>query len=152
MPVNMETVDCICTTLRAAAQAGTEFYDARLKPAGLKVTMFRLLRQIQRTPNATLTKLAKGMALDRSTLGRNVRVLERQGLVAMSTGDDGRSKELFLTAEGLRALAAALPLWEQAQSDMKALLGPETDRLVETLRAISGLTHSDAGKAPHHDN
>lgn len=152
MPVNMETVECICTNLRTAALAGTEYYDARLKPAGLKVTMFRLLRQIQRTPNASLTLLAKRMGLDRSTLGRNVRVLERQGFVAMTTGNDERSKELFLTAEGLRALAVALPLWERAQSDMKALLGPDTDRLVETLRAISGLSHSDAGKVPHHDN
>ncbi len=152
MPVNMETVDCICTNLRTAALAGTEFYDARLKPSGLKVTMFRLLRQIQRTPNATLTILAKRMGLDRSTLGRNVRVLERQGLVAMTTSDDERSKDLFLTSEGIRALALALPLWQKAQADMQALLGPETDHLIETLRNISELSHSDAGKASLYEN
>ncbi|MBT8412691.1 MAG: MarR family transcriptional regulator [Boseongicola sp.] len=151
MPVNMETVDCICTNLRTAALAGTEFYDARLRPSGLKVTMFRLMRQIQRTPNATLTLLASRMGLDRSTLGRNVRVLERQGLVAVTTGEDERSKELFLTSEGICALEVALPLWEKAQADMSAVLGSETDDLIEILRGISKLSHPDSEKGANHD-
>ena len=146
----MDKVDCICTNLRTAALAGTEFYDARLKPSGLKVTMFRLLRQIQRTPNATLTILASRTGLDRSTLGRNVRVLARQGLVAMTTGKDERSKELFLTSEGICALEVALPLWEKAQAEMSEIIGPETDRLIETLRGISRLTHANTEKVADH--
>ena len=148
----MDKVDCFCTNLRMAALTGTEFYDARLKPSGMTVTMYRLLRQIQRTPDETLTSLSQRMGLDRSTLGRNVRVLERQGLVSMSTGKDERSKELFLTAEGICALEAALPLWEQAQSEMSAILGPESERLVETLRSISQLSNPDHAKAAHHDS
>ncbi|NNL17516.1 MAG: winged helix-turn-helix transcriptional regulator [Boseongicola sp.] len=147
----MDDVECICTNLRAAALAGTDFYDARLRPAGMKVTMFRLLRQIQRTSSPTLTKLADRMGLDRSTLGRNVRVLERQGLVAMSIAKDERSKELFLTTEGVAALNAAIPLWERAQEEMAAILGPETEKLIETLRTLSQISRPNNEKAGVND-
>lgn len=126
---------CLCTALRQAAQSSTAFYDAALAPSGLKVTMYRLLRRIEAAPGASLTTLADTIGLDRSTLGRNLRVLERQGLIALAAGTDGRAKRIDLTDEGRAALRVAVPLWRQAQTDFAALIGPD---VVASLRALAG--------------
>jgi DNA-binding MarR family transcriptional regulator len=124
---------CICTSLRQAAQASTALYDRVLAPSGLKVTMFRLLRRIEANPDATITELAELVGLDRSTLGRNLKVLERQGLLVLPTCADARARSLVLTPAGCAALVKAVPLWTQAQSEMKASLGMALDNLLGTL-------------------
>ena len=67
---------CICTALRQVAAQSTAHYDAVLAPSGINVTMFRLLRRIEVVHSVTITELAEIVGLDRSTLGRNLRVLE----------------------------------------------------------------------------
>jgi DNA-binding MarR family transcriptional regulator len=78
------------------ARASTALYDEALAPSGLKVTMFRLLRKIEATPDVTITGLAEMLGLDRSTLGRNLKVLERQGLVRLPSGQDARARNVAL--------------------------------------------------------
>ena len=124
---------CICTSLRQAARASTALYDKALAPSGLKVTMFRLLRRIESHPNASISSLAELVGLDRSTLGRNLKVLERQGLLALPSGKDARARRVALTPAGKTALARAVPLWAQAQTEMKVLLGVDLDNLLGTL-------------------
>ena len=142
----METIECLCTNLRSAALAGTAFYDHKLAPAGVKVTMFRLLRQIDRLDVSSLTDLAEATGLDRSTLGRNVRVLERDGLVESVQVEDGRNKAIQLTEEGRKALDDAAPLWAEAQSELIAMLGEDADHLLDVLRQVSKLNRAHAGK------
>ena len=128
---------CICTTLRQAAQQATDIYDRTMAPSGLKVTMYRLLAIIAQEDAPTITQLARRMGLDRSTLGRNVRVLERQGLLAETPGTDERTRVLDITAPGQAALEAARPLWNQAQTEMRAALGKtDTDSLLQILMEI----------------
>ena len=146
MPAIMETIECLCTNLRSAALAGTAFYDRKLAPAGVKVTMFRLLRQIDRLNVSSLTDLAEATGLDRSTLGRNVRVLERDGLVESVQVEDGRNKAIQLTEEGRKALDDAAPLWAEAQSELIAMLGEDADHLLDVLRQVSKLNQAHAGK------
>jgi DNA-binding MarR family transcriptional regulator len=122
---------CLCTGLRQAALAATKFYDDALQPTGLKITMFRLLRRIGEADAPTMTQLADIVQLDRSTLGRNLRVLERLGLVQLSDGEDERTKTIELTTAGLRKLEAALPLWANAQRRMKKRLGDHQGMIVE---------------------
>jgi DNA-binding MarR family transcriptional regulator len=111
--------------LRQAALAATEIYDEALEPSGLKITMFRLLRRISEAGQPTISELARIVDLDRSTLGRNLKVLERSGHLQMAGGQDERSKIISLTARGRNKLIKALPLWAKAQQSMQARLGEE---------------------------
>lgn len=139
---DMQDDICLCTRFRQAAQAGTALYDAVLAPAGLKVTMFRLLRQISRPPEPSITELAQRVGLDRSTLGRNLRVLEKQGLVGMPNGDDERMRRIALTPKGTSALSAALPLWQDAQRQVRQAVGDDIDGVLVALGRITDLAHN----------
>ena len=121
----MNDEPCLCTSLRQAALAATQIYDEALEPSGLKITMFRLLRRISEAGQPTISELARIVDLDRSTLGRNLKVLERSGHVQLSGGQDERSKIVSLTAKGRARFERALPLWAKAQRTMQARLGDE---------------------------
>jgi DNA-binding MarR family transcriptional regulator len=127
--------------LRQAALAATQFYDEPLQPSGLKITMFRLLRRISEAGQPTISELARIVDLERSTLGRNLKVLERAGHVKLAGGQDERSKVVSLTATGRTNLEKALPLWAKAQSAMQALLGNEKAAVYGIL---SKLNRNDA--------
>lgn len=117
---------CLCTGLRQAAFAVTEIYDRALAPSGLKITMFRLVRRIAEAGRPSISELARIVELDRSTLGRSLRVLEKDGLVRfVDNAEDERSKCVVLTPQGRAALAKALPLWTRAQTRMSAMFGAE---------------------------
>ena len=128
---------CICTSLRTAAHASTALYDAYLAPSGLKVTMFRLLRRIAHLGDVSITKLAQEVGLDRSTLGRNLKVLARQDLIVMTNSTDGRARAIKLTETGRCALDTAVPLWAAAQAELTTKIGPELAHVLKTLDALS---------------
>jgi DNA-binding MarR family transcriptional regulator len=132
----MNSDPCLCTGLRQAALAATRFYDDALQPTGLKITMFRLLRRIGEAGTPTITGLADIVQLDRSTLGRNLKVLERLGLVRLSEGEDERTRTAELTTTGRKKLEAALPLWAAAQRRMKKRLGDHQDMIIEIVSKL----------------
>lgn len=135
----MSNSRCLCTGLRQAAQSATQFYDDALAPTGLKVTMFRLLRRIEEAGTPTITELADIVQLDRSTLGRNLKVLQREGLVELSGGEDQRTKAVALTALGRRKFKSALPLWDGAQRTMKKELGVAEDQIFDMVVKLQRL-------------
>jgi len=116
---------CNCSALRQAARHVTRFYDAFLSPAGLRATQFSILAKLRQRGPLTITALAAEMVMDRTTLGRNIRPLQRKGLVAVASGRDYRSKELHLTETGLERLRAAGAPWREAQQRFEALFGIE---------------------------
>ena len=124
---------CHCTRLRRAAQRVTHMYDAALAETGLKITQFSLLRAIERAGSPTLGRLSRTTGLDRSTLGRDVRVLARAGLVGLTHGADGRTTVVSLTDAGRERVRAALPHWERTQRRMDEALGPGGRRRLETI-------------------
>lgn len=128
---------CTCFNLRKAARRVTRFYDAALKASGLKVTQVTLLTAIRITEPVTIKRLAKIMVMDRTTLSRNVSVLNRKGLIHIEPGDDLRTRKLSLTEQGHAALAAAFPLWQKAQQELVKQLGVE--RWADLLMGISDL-------------
>ncbi|MBW4706360.1 MarR family winged helix-turn-helix transcriptional regulator [Roseobacter sp. YSTF-M11] len=132
----MENGNCICTSLRRAARFSSELYDDALAPSGLKVTMYRLLKQIRDREFESLTELADHLDLERSTLGRNIKVLERRGLVARHQGADERAMNVELTQSGEDALAEAEPLWFAAQKEMRSRLDDSVDDLLRLLDQI----------------
>jgi DNA-binding MarR family transcriptional regulator len=128
---------CFCTTLRQAAHAATEIYDRALEPTGLKITMYRVLKRLAEAERPTITELARIVELDRSSLGRNLRVLQRMKLVRFSDSDDERAKVVSLTPLGTATLDEARPLWRKAQAKMRASLGKDADA-VYAVRAVVG--------------
>jgi DNA-binding MarR family transcriptional regulator len=116
---------CICTSLRHAAQSLTEHYDRVLAPSGLKITQFVLLRDLlfPQESEKSITALAQEEGLDRTTMGKNLRVLARAGLVAFTTGEDRREHVVRATEKGRNAFEQAIPLWAQAQEETSGVLG-----------------------------
>ncbi len=134
----MLTSQCLCTHLRRAARGVSRRYDEALEGFGINVAQFSLLRHLQRLDRPSISSLAEAMGLDRSTLGRNLRVLEADGLVALAEGDDLRNRLVLLTEQGKARLAAAEPAWEQAQLKMLAALGEaQRDELVRLLKQLA---------------
>lgn len=132
----MDQETCLCTSLRQAAHATTEIYDRALASSGLKITMFRVLRRLSLAGEPTISELAHIVGLDRSSLGRNLKVLERDGLVRFTEGDDERSKLVRLTPKGRAALDKALPLWAQVQATLRSVLGRDKDAVLSILAKV----------------
>ena len=129
----MLEVECYCTLARRSARALTGFYDAALAPSGLKVTQYSLLRAIERMEQPSLTELATATGLDRSTLGRNLRTLEKSGFVTLGPVRDERSRIPQLTSQARRALEIARPLWAEVQTRIETAVPQETKRYLRTL-------------------
>lgn len=112
-------------------------YDEALLPTGLNVAQFGLLRRIAGGEPVSLTELAGRAELDRSTIGRNVRVLERDGFVELSRGDDQREAAVALTRRGRKVLEDAAPLWEACQEGLEHRVGRDRMRVLrEALERI----------------
>jgi DNA-binding MarR family transcriptional regulator len=109
--------DCNCFMARSAARHVTQLYDQFLAPVGLHVTQFSILAKLKRLGPVTINALAKEMVMDRTTLGRNVLPLERDGLIKIEvSGADGRAKQLHLTKPGEKRLLAGREAWARAQA------------------------------------
>lgn len=117
------TSTCICIALRQASRKLTAHYDEALAQAGVNIAQFSLLRKLRRHGAMSLTALAELVELDRSTLGRNLRVLEKMGLVALNAGTDQRQAVAALSEAGRETLTTGDPLWERAQADMAEKIG-----------------------------
>ena len=116
---------CACVALRRITRAVTSIYDAALAPAGLRITQFSVLRTLARLGPMPVTRLAAEVALDRSTMGRNLDPLERRGLVRIEVGEaDRRERFAHLTDAGIGAIKVALPYWRDAQQRVTALVSP----------------------------
>ncbi|MBO6783522.1 MAG: winged helix-turn-helix transcriptional regulator, partial [Alphaproteobacteria bacterium] len=105
---------------------------------GLKVTQFSILRILANEGEANMTALAERMALERTTLTRNLGPLERDGFVEVVTGEDPRSRVARITSNGRRALADAEVYWQDTQRHVIGSLGPEqATRMFDDLSEIT---------------
>jgi len=121
----VKCMDCACFNLRKTARAITHFYDEMLRPTGLRTTQFTLLVATMMLGPITVTRLARVGVMDRTTLTRNLRPLERQGLIKAALGKDHRTRVVTFTPEGQKALSQALPLWKKAQALIVKELGQD---------------------------
>ena len=129
---------CNCLAMRKAARHVSQLYDRCLAPAGLRVTQFSLLARLHRLGPRTVGELAADLVLDRTTLTRNLRPLERDGLVAaVADPGDRRRHALSLTEAGAGRLRAAWALWAEAQARFeRAYGGPEAADLRHVLAGV----------------
>jgi len=107
---------CACANFRKASRAITQFYDSALRSSGIRATQYTLMVTVSLMGSPTITQLAEQMVMDRTTLTRDLKVLEGKGLVEISPGTDRRTRVVEITDSGRRTLAEALPLWDHAQS------------------------------------
>jgi len=130
---------CVCNMLRMATRAVTQLYDDALRPSGLRATQFSVLATIAGRGEANLKQLEETLAIDQTTLTRNLGLLERDGVLERAPHPDGRIKAMRLTPKGRRALAVARPLWARTQHKVLRELGKTAwadaqRRLIRLLR------------------
>ncbi|HET9843790.1 MAG TPA: MarR family winged helix-turn-helix transcriptional regulator [Gammaproteobacteria bacterium] len=116
---------CACFNLRKATRAVTQYYDHCLEPAGIRVTQFTLLASLASVSARTLTEMANSLVMDRTTLTRNLKPLEKLGLIHTIEARDRRSKAYALTELGKETLNKGVPLWHEAQQKLIQGLGEE---------------------------
>ncbi len=151
------TTECTCAALRQAARRMTQAYDAALAPQGLKTSQYSILvvlsRLLEEAPSPSqaagiseagpaapsVQHLADALALDRTTLGHNLRPLQRAGLVVLARDpDDRRIHRIGLTPAGRGKLKDCRPLWQAAQARFDAGYGPERSAALRAeLQAIA---------------
>jgi DNA-binding MarR family transcriptional regulator len=120
---------CPVSNLRLAARRATQFLDRELAGAGLTVAQCGLMARIATAADDTLGALAHRTGLDQSTLSRNLRALEIQGLVEIATVEsDLRRRMVWLTETGARRLEAAIPLWRAANTRLVKRISPDLAR------------------------
>jgi len=116
--------ECNCFAVRAAARHVSQAYDRFLAPTGLRTTQYSILTRLKRKGPLSINALAEDMVMDRTTLGRNIRPLQRDGLITItSAASDRRAKELRLTKAGENRMQEAFEGWSQAQARFEAAFG-----------------------------
>jgi DNA-binding MarR family transcriptional regulator len=131
--------DCNCLAVRQAARHVTQFYDQCLAPTGLRSTQFSILAKLQRHGPVSINVLADQLVMDRTTLGRTMLPLVRDGLIILQgAAADRRSKELRLTRAGADRLRAARKLWNHAQQRFDAAVGRKRASMLRSeLQALA---------------
>src|ERR1700736_4687360 len=119
IPLAAPRNSCTCGSLRKASRRISQFYDTALAPVGIKSTQYSILSEVDRGSRegpVTMCELATAMVMDRSTLGHNLKPLERDDLVVLKlSADDGRKRHVELTRKGRLILRKSRRLWQYAE-------------------------------------
>ena len=129
--------DCACFNIRKASRVVTQHYDEMMSPTGLRGTQFSILVVASIFGKITISVLADKLVMDRTTLTRNLKPLEKQGMIQVVPGQDRRTRAVRLTESGQQTLAEALPLWQAAQKKLIDKMGQQRfGYLISELNAI----------------
>ena len=120
----LDQTECNCLALRQAARHVSQIYDSHLAQTGLRGSQYSILSKLNRLGPLSINELAKAMVMDRTTLGRAIRPLERDKLLTIAAGDDARVRRLKLTPTGETRFKAAQAKWRQAQKEFELAFGP----------------------------
>src|SRR5919198_2631392 len=138
---SMSAGTCTCGELRKAARAITLLYDNAFKSTGLLSTQFGVLQIICDIDSIRISDLAGKLGMDRTTLTRNLSVLERQGFTEISQGKDHRTRIVTATQKGRNAVAKAILLWNEVQHKVKQEMGENSWReLMQNLAQLLKVT------------
>ena len=138
--------DCNCLAIRQASRHVTQFYDQFLSASGLRTTQYAILSRLQHNGPMPINALAAALVMDRTTLGRNILPLQRDGLIEIGTApSDRRRREVRLTAAGAARLRAARQGWVDAQTQFDRVFGAERAAALRDL--LREVTASDFARA-----
>jgi DNA-binding MarR family transcriptional regulator len=134
-----QLTECSCNMIRKSARKITQFYESSLREAGVRPTQFSILAALANTGPIQLTQLADRLLLERTSLTRNLNVLERNGWVELQTGEeDLRQRVVSLSKKGYEQLDHAIPYWKQAQKAIANEMGQDTiTGLKKTLKEMT---------------
>ncbi|WP_028219610.1 MarR family winged helix-turn-helix transcriptional regulator [Paraburkholderia oxyphila] len=133
----MELKHCNCASLRGATRAVSLAYDEALRPSGLRVTQFSILAKVASAQEVSMGELADQIAMDRTTLARNLKPLERDKLIQVVVGEDRRERIVSVTATGRKTLERAIPLWRAVQTRFEEKVGKrEAKRILELTQSL----------------
>jgi DNA-binding MarR family transcriptional regulator len=144
-PTEVSPAACVANNLRMITRTIVQAYEDALRPSGLTISQFSTLGTLNQTGPVPIMKLAEVMELDRTTLARNLRLLERDGLVQIEKGvADRRIRVVNLTAKGGAALERAVPFWTEVQQRFVSGLGTSNlNYLMDTFDQIRELAQAD---------
>lgn len=129
---------CLVLNTRMAARAVTRQADRRLRPFAVTAAQFSVLTSMQSRPGRSVTELAQSIAMERSTLSRNLDLLEKKGLVAGHAEPHGGGRVAALTPAGTALIEQIAPVWRAAQADWANLLhNPDFSTVVRSLRSLA---------------
>lgn len=141
----METLPpfpCACATTRRLSRLLTQLYDGHLRPIGIEAPQYNLLSVVGHKPGVNQATLGAIMASDKTTISRNLRLMEQKGWIAATPSADRRERGFSLTAAGQQLLASAHPHWQAAQSEFQATLTPaEWASMWAILRKVTTAAH-----------
>lgn len=139
-PSEASRYPCLCAVVRKTGRILTRQYDHHLKPSGLRITQYSMLANIVRNPGITVSDLANLLAMDQTTVSRNLRVLEKSGYIRIAPEvTDHRIKRITITGRGMSKMDEAGPLWEKAQLEVSRILGGESiEGLLGIFKRIAG--------------
>ena len=131
--------ECNCLAIRQASRHVSQFYDQILAPSGIRTTQFAILSRLQRSGPMPINALAAALVMDRTTLGRNILPLERDGLIEIGASPkDRRRREVRLTPAGAARLRAARRGWAVAQQRFDEVFGAKrAAALRDLLREVT---------------
>jgi DNA-binding MarR family transcriptional regulator len=132
-------LDCNCFAIRQAARFVSQLYERHVGQAGVTAAQFTLIAAIYRRPGTTMAELADAMVMERTTLVRALKPLQRDGLVVAEQQDAGtRAVALSLTDAGKKTLGEAALRWKDAQIEFEERFG--RDRAGELRKSLLELT------------
>jgi DNA-binding MarR family transcriptional regulator len=111
---------CACATARQVARVLTQLYDSRLRETGMEAPQFALMMTLDKQGPCSQIAIGRRYALDKTTVSRNLKLLERHGWIESSAATDRRQRQFTLTAAGRKRLAAAKPEWKKAQDQLRS--------------------------------
>jgi DNA-binding MarR family transcriptional regulator len=133
--------NCVCFNLRWVTRAVTQFFDAEMRRHGIRPTQCPILSSLQAKDSWSMAELSDWLGMERTTLVRNLRPLQRDGLVQIRGGGRGNLVELAITAKGRKQVEKLMPAWRAAQSAVVKTLGEKrwSEILADLEKAASAL-------------
>ncbi len=129
---------CLGFALRSASRALSQRYDQALASIGLRSTQFNLLAGLARHKTKTLSQLAILLVMDRTTLTRNLKPLQKAGWILQISTPDKRSRPYALSPDGEKVFEKAYPIWLDFQKKLQELLGQSYyENLLKELQHVT---------------
>ncbi len=133
---------CVNFNLRKAMRAVSQHYDQIMAPSGLRGTQFTILTVLSRRDELTISDLADFLVMDRTTLTRNLKPLEKDGYLEILPGlQDRRSRRIKLTNKGKKVQKTAMPYWQKAQDKIVNFMGKSNARQFISDLRVAATSH-----------
>jgi len=124
---------CICYSIRTSSTKITKIYDKALLESGLKITQYAIMKCIFILKNSNLNELSCSMGYNRSTLGRNIKILERKKLINLKKGNDKREIKIIITKNGVQVLKLANKCWDKINKKLTKKLGVNKKKMLAEI-------------------